>query len=336
MSSRSGCEGAARAGTCQVRNKRGVEPRQHVVSIVWSSSHPNLLAVLMVAASLVIFGSSSTAIGKSVPLSKNTKQGPNKIVTRRSARVGQGIRLTLSTPTGRQPRDGLIEVTVQATNVGVNPVIFDDGGAYPAGCYSNKPMAEVVDNKGKVVDWLPHRPVLNCPAPPWEMATSCVHKTSFSPRYLLQPGKTMSATYHLVLVGSHVRAVVQQIVSYAPCTQAGRFQVVRTTHNFTTQLNFTLHSSHAPRAVVSGRPPSRVAVARPKGANGSIWSDSYGFCASNGHQTWSARGVSTTSQGNTVKIDSSGCDPKAMTFELAAGWLGHPVAFVHYKRGPTY
>jgi len=253
--------------------------------------------------------------------------------TRVSTTTSHGIRLTLQVPKIVQPKNGIVRVKVTVKNLGRDPIYMNNSYPY-MGCFTHAPIAYVTNARGAMVDWLPPGgPIPSCPAdivPP----TSCSQETPDVSWPLIQPARSLSAYYNLVLVTSHVRARIDNATVLQPCSRSKRYRAVGHVYYLSTRLSFSLRPAKPLIAQLSGSPPDRVTVVRPAGAHGPMWANGWISCRGDRERAWSAEfGVPTTIHGNTDHLDTSGCDPRNMRVEMALGWSGYPAAFVHYQRG---
>ena len=319
------------------RVRMGLEAMSHIsTGRVLPTVNRPVLTILRFGAALALFSAAAITpalSSRAAPEVNGNPRGQSEPPFSKSVVTTHGIRLSLSAPGRIEPKNGLIEVKVEAKNVGTHPVMLDDW--QPFGCGTATPVAELVNANGKLVDWLPPgRSMPSCPVSISSVELSCSSTPPFIRRLLLYPGKSVSARSNLVLATSHIEALIQQTTRYAPCKRPNRFHPISRAYNIAARVNFSLYPASLLSAVLSGSPPSRIVVERPSGAKGNVWSDGWVSCQGTKQVAWSAEnGVPETTKGNVVQMDTSGCDLKNMVVEMALGWVGYPVAFVSYKRG---
>ncbi len=244
----------------------------------------------------------------------------------RSARMTDGLRITLSTARNAYPLYALVPVHVTVQNLSADFMQIESDRSL--GCADYHPSVAAIGEHGEVVEPLPvtGRPMPSCPMIPFNSPT---YRLS-----LLGRGKTLDATLYTVLMTRHLRAGMI-VHRFHGCNPNGPDCRPQDSAAHGSLATFHLHPPDSPRVVLRGTPPTTMTLVGAPRNHGPLWVDGWFGCASPDrfHFITSEGGVGVQPAeraGTRVSLPLAGCYPPRTTFHAVAGWLNHSVAFINY------
>jgi hypothetical protein len=246
----------------------------------------------------------------SAPIGRAQAHDLSRAVARTTS---HGLRLTLTVPRRRYPRNALIRVTLKVTNVSRHPISIESG--------QNFPRSYVLDSSGND-SYDPVTPLGD---------ESLLDVTGPGPRYeVINRGKTITIPDYLVLRGSEISARVFLGKLGAP---AGPMITMP-------PVVITLRDEPAPVVHVSTSPSLQAVVTPPHPMSGSMYYLDQTACAT--ATETSSEGEGWVSQPTSVvtpvfsdgSSDLSSCTGRRIWHALV-GWLNHPVAYLSYQDPPS-
>jgi hypothetical protein len=227
--------------------------------------------------------------------------------------TSHGLRLTLTVPRRRYPRNALIRVTLQVTNVSRHPISIESG--------QNFPRSYVLDSSGND-SYDPVTPLGD---------ESLLDVTGPGPRYeVINRGKTITSPDYLVLRGSEISARVFLGKLGAP---AGPMITMP-------PITVTLRDEPAPVVHVSTSPSLQAVVTPPHPMSGSMFYFEETACATTAGTYETGEGwVATKATVVTPIFGDASSDPSSCagtrTWHALVGWLNHPVTYLSYQDPPS-
>jgi hypothetical protein len=227
--------------------------------------------------------------------------------------ASHGLRLTLTVPRRRYPRNALIRVTLQVTNVSRHAISIESG--------QNFPRSYVLDSSGNA-GYDPLSPL---------GAESLSGPTGPGPRYeVINRGKTITSPDYVVLRGNEISARVFLGKLGAPSGPMITMPPVAV----------TLRDEPAPVVHVSTSPSLQAVVTPARPMSGSMFYLDQTACATTAgtYETgegWVARKTAVvTPIFRDASSDPSSC-AGTRTWHALVGWLNHPVTYLSYQDPPS-
>lgn len=252
-----------------------------------------LVTTLLLALGLAVLPSAPARAVPGHAFGGPLPSGPNTVSV-----VQSGLRLSLKVPRRSYPRNALVRVTLTLTNVTTQSIDLgaqDNGNGF---CTTSLPQAEVHNTRGALLFPPAVKPLIVPPCPFYMGRPLAAGQSLVNHEYVILRGRVLTGI-----------ASTRTGQSFSPFS--------------TPPLTLTLGHESPPTTTVTTS-PFGIDVHSPVPVTGKMWYTASWICP-NGTET--AIGQAWTAlQGTHINPPC----PAPSKWNLAAGWLGHPVVTIHY------